>query len=1295
MKNTNRALYILLIICIAVLLPTAAFADSPLYVSEGDVSGFRVYDMQGKPIAVDTMLTQGLYEGTILRTGAEPVALGSPAGTVVMQPDTIMGVSRLSLQDPVLYLVTGTAFFQIDEAFSGMLSISTPVSRYQISGPGKVWVSSDIGELVYAFEGQVSAFNIITKQRTQVPSAHYLDMMTPFMEPKPISRQAYMSMAYDPDTTFAATLPMATPDIPAFATTTAQKMTFQIPEQPEEPVAKPQEPTFASTKMEPQVPQVPAVLLFPETPAAGEATAAPAIPRIPTFSVVTSDFLAPAEPQAPACLSSVVSPSEMPAAVPASPKFSETPVAERIVHIPMKAETSVEIPAKALVPQAPAFTPTRISYYRQPKAETIPSVVAPQNPQPTQPDDKLTIRQPSGVVSGAQPEKSKFQGGVALSYRLHYNGSPITVEPLSTLAVRPYLTYGTMRLGLQATVGTTGSLAWDDLTGTVKFDTSSPLSIAASVARFIEYFRIGTTSGRFNLNADTTSPLTFGINSMMGGLDHRFSDTDELSLYTQVNTASYGHQLYFDDLYLQGLLEGGTQSGGIRFRFTPLKSYPFSVAASSLVVLSKTSGTFVADLYPGIDLSFPLVNTRKLRLNLNVGGALYMQAAPDFDITDVFDADGADFSAKFPNLLASAGIEASFSSVRIGATLAFNHGKAVSNLINDTRFSGTPMTSGDVLDFMIDGSYSVGALKIDGSWNVPFSMAGPFGIADLAGDTNGRKADVSSLTLSYSGKKWSFGAGIQQIDMIGSYRSLFASGASFSTRVASFLDPDYTDIFGYAAYDTGAVRLDAKLSTASETNGQTSLGFSPVIDMGMTVRFDSDSIAKFGKTESGTESGQVAVSGNVGVMYMNRRFSATPSPADSNDQVLMLSPTIQLDTDNFSLGLGIEVGFSLGYNTFLDRMSWYRPRGDWQYDFGFLGNNGMSTFWKAFDMATDLFNLVEHFTFGTAQSSFMIRMDRTTALTFSGGALVNDILPAVESPYFSALTLYNSLSTKYFGYELFVDDMTCPTLAGLAVMGRPTAGTYPFGIGVSAVLQAEQKLYEMRLYPAVDMVFPIMDDMSFEAHVATAARFSDTDGNAFLLLDSNGSLRNYLVSGAMNGRFGGFGLSAAVGIQSGMLSYGMFDEFYIRNSRSILGDETAASTLFGDIGAQYDGGGLSVRTGYLAAFDLTGFSGIDSIQDKFDLQLTYLGSKIDISAGFVKRDLLSALNSFSGSGAPLLTTLKGFFISDDAILYGQLDVKAGNATLSGRISTTQAYEMNGNATGTIKPTIAMGATIEL
>jgi hypothetical protein len=44
----------------------------------------------------------------------------------------------------------------------------------------------------------------------------------------------------------------------------------------------------------------------------------------------------------------------------------------------------------------------------------------------------------------------------------------------------------------------------------------------------------------------------------------------------------------------------------------------------------------------------------------------------------------------------------------------------------------------------------------------------------------------------------------------------------------------------------------------------------------MTVRFDSDSIAKFGKTESGTESGQVAVSGNVGVMYMNRLFQRHP-----------------------------------------------------------------------------------------------------------------------------------------------------------------------------------------------------------------------------------------------------------------------------------------------------------------------------------------------------------------------------------------------------------------------------------
>ncbi len=1309
MKNMNKCLRFMMIAMAAVLMPAMAFASSPLYVSDGDITGFKAYDTQGKSIGTDQMLSDGLYEGWIVRTDASVVALGSPAGTIVLQPQTILGVSKLTYEDPVFYLISGAAIFQTDADFNGTLNVATPVSRYQVSGTSQIWISSDLGELIYSFGGSVTTLNVITKQQTTVPPYYYLDMMIPLMDPKPVNQQAYMSMAYNPDPVVAANLP-GTPPQPIVTSVVSKPVEEpvvepEVPATPAEPVATvepaapsaPVEPVAIVEPVAPAAPAEPVATVEPTTPAA------PAVPAEPTAPIATVKPIAtePKIPSAPV-FSDIIDMSPL---VPDAPLFTGT---AEIKPLFPEAPIFASLPAiRRLAPNAPAFKPTKISYY-QPRIQVMeePQVIPEVEPIVEEPieesvqiveEDKLTVRQPSGVISGAAPEKARIDAGVALAYSLHYDGSQNPVQPLSTIAIKPYFSYNTFKLGLQATVSTTGSLNWNDLGGSLKFDTSSPLRTIASLTSFIDYFKFGTTAGKVYFNVDTTSPISFGVNSMMGGVNHRFDKTSMLGFYNQVNTSWYSHQIYFDDLYLNRLNVGGTerQTGGVRFSFTPTQSYPFSIGISSLVVLSNPSD-LVVDLYPSLDFSFPLVNNRKLRMNLNIGGALYLQATPNFDISTIYDKNGATFFSKFPNLLASAGIDATFGGAKLGATLAFNRGAVVSNLINNTSYSGKPMTSGDVLDVMLNGSYTAGGFQISGSWNVPLKISGTFGLAPLVNDTNGRKADISTLELGYTGNAWSFGAGIQQIDMIGAYTALFTGAGNASDKIGAFLDPDYTNTYAYAAYDTGAVRLDLKLSTAKAV-GQTNMDIAPVLDLGMTMRLGTGTVSQFGESTLLTKDSKIKISGSLGATYVNRRFSTTPADKDSGDQLLFIKPTLLLDSNNFSMGIGINFGTSLGYHTFFDPNAWYAPRGDKFWDFGLIDTGNLSTGEKIFDLVTDVFNLVEHLRIGKPLSSFYLIMDRERALSFADGTLVDNILPNIEAPYFTALPLYNRLNTRYFGYELFIDDMTFPTLAGLSLAAKPTATSYPFSVGVSAVAQSMHTFYDMKLYPSVDITLPIiynkgLDKMSVGIHAATAVQLK-TNENKFLLLDSNKKLRNYLMSASLDGTFSAFDFTIAGGIQSGLLSYGMFDEYYLRRNTTFVGDETVARAFFGKVEFGYSSEVFSIHTGYLLDFDLPGFKSFDYVGDKFNMEMKVRSSVVDVSVGFAKQDIFNEVKGMISSKPTIATGLKDFFVSEDAVVYGQLDVKAGLATLTSRFSTTEAYDVQGNPTGTIKPTLSMGIKI--
>lgn len=1278
----------MMIVVLVVLTPMVVFATSPLNITSGDVAELKVYDAQGKSVDLDRTLSDGFYEGWIVRTEDGAVALGSPVGTIVLQPQSILGVSKLTYDDPLFYLVSGTATFQTDAGFTGTLNVATPVSRYQISGTGEIWVSSDIGELIYSFGGDVQTLNVITHAKIKVPSFHYLDMMIPRMDPKPVNQQAYMSMAHNPSPKVAATLP-GTPTQPVVVSASSKPV--EVPE------PAPTTPPAPVEKATPTTPTTPTATLTPVAEVPQEVK----VPAVPVFSDIID--ISPMTPAVPLFDGT----AEAKVLFPETPIFASLPTVRRAV------------------PNAPVFKPTKVSYYHpQIQVRTTPNtiisrvepvaaepVVAEEEPaviqepavvEPQAEENKLIVRQPSTMVSRAVPVTKKIDGGVEFSYMLHFDGSDANqvATALSTFAIKPYFSYNTFKLGLQATVSSSGSWKWNDLKGNLKFDASTPLHTVASLTSFIDYLKFGTTSGKVYFNVDSSTPISFGVNSMMGGINHRFDKTSKLGFYNQVNTSWYGHQIYFDDLYLTNLLNttDKSQTGGVRFRFTPVQSYPFSIGVSTLVAMTnKGVNDFHVDLYPSLDFSFPLINTRKLRLNLNIGTALYLPVAPSVDFTQIYDKNGSSFLAKFPNLLGSAGLEASFAGAKLGVTFAYNKGQAVLNLINNTSFSGQPMTTGDIFDIYLNGAYAIGGFQVSGSWNIPFCFSNGFAMADLVNDASNRKADVATLELGYSSTRWNFGLGLQQIDMIGSYKQLFGTG-DISTKFSHFLDPNYTNVYASVAYDADAVRLSLKLSTEKAT--MTNFDVAPVLDLGMTLRLGTGTVKQFGEAAILARDSKIKISGSLSATYVNRKFSDT-GVVDRNipDQILFIEPKLMLDSDNFSMGFGINFGMNLAYHTFFDPSSWYAPRGDRFWDFGFFNSANTTMFDKVLDMVTDVFSLVDHLRIGKPLSSFYLTMDREKPVSFANGTLVSNLMPNLEAPYFTALPLYNKLSTRYFGYELFVDDMTFPTLAGLSLVAKPTATSYPVGIGLSAVVQANRTLDDSRLYPAIDVTLPIiynkgLDSMSFGIHVATAAKLSKNNGNAFLLLDGK-KLKNYLLAGSLDGTFGNFDFTVAGGVQSGLLSYGMFDEYYprVRSNTNFVGDETADQTIFGNMAFGYSGKVFSAQAGYTLEFTAPGFKSFNFGTDTLNLALQVNTSAVDVSIGFVKQNLTNEIKNLLNTKPSLANGLQSFFVNKDAIVYSQLDVKAGLATLSARFSTTATYDANGEAEATLKPSLSMGMKI--
>ncbi len=1317
------------------LVPSFGFAVSPLQVDPGNLTGVLVNNSTGALVPMQTVLDNGLEQGWIIRTANEPVTLQSPVGAVVIGPSSMIGIQSLSADNPSFYLVDGSASFQTQPDFSKTLHVATPVSRYTATGASDIYVLSTDAELVYSFAGTVDAYNVITNNRTTVPSMTYLDMMIPTMGPKDVSAAMYAALATAPRQTEATEVP-ATPAVESIAVPGAPTLTIgSITEVASTPKTIVEEPVVvvvptpthvypqrvAPVKVVKPTTTTTTVVSQPQPVPVKEVAPVPAAPN----SLVQSVEAEPAQPSvAPVVETPVVIEEATPVAeailIPSAPSavvftlkpfheevatvVEEVPVIEAVSEasaMPEETTVVVETSEVAAVPEETSLVVEPAGITDTPEAATELEI---KEPEPlTVADQKLTVRQATTpIISGTAPKKTRLDGGVGFEYRLSYNGSQVTTTgstlktPLSTIAIKPYLSLNSLKLGLTVNVATTGSLKWDGLQGNIKFDTSSPLATTASVFKFIDFFKFGTLSSKAYFNVDTVSSISFGKDSVVATLDPTFQDTTRLGFYHQVNVGWYSHQLFFDDLYLTNLQNtSNPQVGGLRIAFTPSSKYPFSIGLSSLASMSIASGEFKMNLYPSLDLIFPLVNTRQLRMNLTLAAATYLPVLPSVDVKQIYNNNGTTLGERIPNVLAGGGIDAAFGNFKIGAFVALNHGVVRTDLVNNTHFSGYPLTFSDAMDMKFTFSYTAPeGLRLNASWNLPLSFEGDLHLAPFFLNPT-RSADVASISIGYAGKAWTFGVGVQQIDPIGAYKNLFTSSDTLTKRFSDFMDPNYTNVFASLSYDAGAAKLGMKLSTTDAGVGLTDFNVAPVLDLSMMLRLGSSAVHEYGAAEKLTAPKNVQVSGSLGATFANRYFGSTTPDKTKAEQVLFIHPTLDISSPYFSMGIGVNFGMNLGYTTFFDPAAWYAPRGNRFWDFGFIDNNGTQVRPIA-DLVFDIFGLIEYMRIGQSSSVFSLTMDRHAPLTFGNSDLVTQIIPDLESPFFTSLALHNKLTTKYFGYELFIDDLTFPTLAGLSLSITPVADAYPFTVSASTVMQTSPSYspVDMMFYPEIEISLPFVYnvpgiELGLDINAASAASVQSAGTTAFLLLEQ-GKLKNYMLGATLDGNFNGFALQVAGGIQSGWLTHGMFDQFYMRNATSFTGSSSAERSLYAAASLGYANSLFSINTGYSATIAIQPWS---LLTDKVSLGITVDSKYADLSLGFVRRNFSKDLTTIIGAKAGFVTSVKDLLLTADAISYLQLDIKAGFATLTGRVSTSAEYSNTGVASTTLKPTLALGMKI--
>lgn len=161
------------LLSVVLLLTVLTVFASPFTVSDSEL---KLYDAKGKEMPLNDEVANMITGGWIIKTGAKPILVTTPVGSVLMQPSTTMVTNKLDTTTPSLYLVDGEASFATEADFQGTLHVSTPVSTFTLGSDTKVLITStEDKETITSFKGNAEAVNGLSGKTVSVDTMKLYD----------------------------------------------------------------------------------------------------------------------------------------------------------------------------------------------------------------------------------------------------------------------------------------------------------------------------------------------------------------------------------------------------------------------------------------------------------------------------------------------------------------------------------------------------------------------------------------------------------------------------------------------------------------------------------------------------------------------------------------------------------------------------------------------------------------------------------------------------------------------------------------------------------------------------------------------------------------------------------------------------------------------------------------------------------------------------------------------------------------------------------------------------------------
>jgi hypothetical protein len=885
-------------------------------------------------------------------------------------------------------------------------------------------------------------------------------------------------------------------------------------------------------------------------------------------------------------------------------------------------------------------------------------------------DKALTIREPLGIVSSdEEPVGETFDWGIKTTMTLSRVGGSASGVPSMGISVNPFFHRNSFEMGLQAFFMTEGSLFTPNLYTYSNFSDETGIAGTVSTAmHFIDYLRYGEIGYPFHLSLDDHTPISFGNRIMVNRMGVA-SGPEELHLgaYSSVQLGKFGLEVFGDDLYLYNWLEvpGGKQIGGGRLSYTAGSRFTFALSSVASITRSR-----VLTAYPAFDFNWTLKDERRLKIDTFMGLATKL-SVNDPALDTIYDASGTTFDERFPNFLVAVGMDVRTLKwkFRLASAIQNDTDPILSyGSLNQTRYSGQRLVADDTgiyTTFATEASYRSNLFGFSFSYDIPVLL--DFSAVAVTEDNNQVTADRFAVEATYQGNTLEAAIGLRRIGMLSAMQNLFEN-FSVTTLYQDFIRSTSlqkaSEPYFSLRFNRGLFGIFGDIALVHDSGSN----YTPRVDLGATITLGKNAVADY-LTEKSVLAKSSDFSISMHTAY-TRRFAV-----GTDEHYLTIAPQISYSpSPSFSFGIAPQMTFDVV------PLSLY-AQNDSQFTFG---SSYLGTFGQLYDTVTDAFALVDHLRIGSPEDTFHLEISRDQQISM--GPLVQEVTTNTDGYLETPLALYSAVDTRVFDMNLFVNDLTDPSLGGIRFAIAPFRSyAAEFGLSALGVPRLTNAGKSLVLLPGFDTVLPLISGkkttLDAKIHAVSLVGYSTLTGFSQHFYADSGNFtdrfQHYLVSGTLDLNVGDISLAVDVAMQDGALSYGMFNTLLPRELGQIM-DDLDLSSLATDARSYTIGASAGIEKESFSLFGSYALPFSTAFAPDYASDLLTVRGKLDLSwfsveLAYSRRGFADAAQTLIGSSAALTSRVRNFLFDQNSAISAGISMTQGPLTFSAIASSLASY----------------------